>query len=105
MAQNDTRKLNIPIGIQITVAVLSICGFMFTQFTPLRVDIGILKDNVSENTQAVAALESRFSTLDDRFDVLENKVDAIGNMTIVAYRNGELSEAELVAIWDRANSN
>ena len=43
MTENDTRKLNIPIGVQITLAVITICGFMFTQFTPLRVDIEVLK--------------------------------------------------------------
>ena len=49
-------------------------------------------------------IDGRLDELDDRIDDLQSKIDAIGNMTIVAYRNGEHTEAELVAIWERANS-
>ena len=72
------------------------------------------------------ALESRFDVMESRFDTLEAKVDAntiaiteldgkidaveakfnnkfnnLANMMIVAHTNGNVTEAELVAIWER----
>ena len=35
---------------------------------------------------------------------LDNKINAIGDMTVVAFTDGEITGEELVLIWDRATS-
>ena len=35
---------------------------------------------------------------------LDNKINAIGDMTVVAFADGEITGEELVLIWDRATS-
>ena len=49
-------------------------------------------------------LSARIQDLDDRIDSVDNKLVAIGDMTVIAFTDGEISSDELEAIWARASS-
>ncbi len=54
-----------------------------------------------------ARLTARINELDARLtaqiQAMDAKLNAIGDMTVVAFTDGEISSDELVVIWERAN--
>ena len=100
------------------------------QFAELRALILENRDDIAENREAIAALDSKqtgnllalesklsseiaaldsrltaeITRLDNRLTVevtrLDSKFDALANLMIVALTNGEPTEAELVAVWE-----
>ncbi|MCY3832439.1 MAG: hypothetical protein OXG85_05445 [Chloroflexi bacterium] len=54
----------------------------------------------SRLTGQIQALDSR---LTGQIQAVDNKINAIGDMTVIAFTDGEISSEELVAIWERAS--
>ena len=53
-------------------------------------------------TGQIQALDAR---LTGQIQALDNKINAIGDMTVIAFTDGEISSDELVAIWERASAS
>ncbi len=53
-------------------------------------------------TGQIQALDTR---LTGQIQTLDNKINAIGDMTVIAFTDGEISSDELVAIWERTSAS
>ena len=133
-----TDKINMPmwlqviasISIPVILALMALVALINPQFAELRALILENRDDIAENREAIAALDSKqtgnllalesklsseiaaldskltaeITRLDNRLTVevtrLDNKFDALANLMIVALTNGEPTEAELVAVWE-----
>ncbi len=63
-----------------------------------------LDDRLSARIQELDdRLSARIQELDDRIDSVDNKLVAIGDMTVIAFTDGEITGDELAAIWERAS--
>ena len=71
---------------------------MERRFDSMESRFDTLEAKVDANTIAIAELESRIDAVETKFD---NKFNNLANMMIVAHTNGDVTEAELVAIWQR----
>lgn len=86
-------------SILILVVLLStLLGIINPRFDAMERRFDALEAKVDANTIAIAELESKIDAVDTRFD---NKFNNLANMMIVAHTNGDVTEAELVAIWQR----
>lgn len=71
-----------------------------------------LEAKVDENTVAITNLDSKIdaveANLNSKIDTVEakfdNRFENLANMMIVAHTNGNVTEAELVEIWERVNA-
>ena len=138
MTEVMTDKINMPmwlqviasISIPVILALMALVALINPQFAELRALILENRDDIAENREAIAALDSKqtgnllalesklsseiaaldskltaeITRLDNRLTVevtrLDNKFDALANLMIVALTNGEPTEAELVAVWE-----
>ena len=138
MAEVMTDKINMPMWLQVVasisipviLALMALVALINPQFAELRALILENRDDIAENREAIAALDSKQSgqiaalgsklsgqiaALDSRLTAeitrldnrltnevtrLDNKFDALANLMIVALTNGEPTEAELVAVWE-----
>lgn len=73
--------------------------WMSGNFTDIRSDIANLD---SKLTGQIQELDTR---LTGQIQALDNKINAIGDMTVIAFTDGEISSDELVAIWERASAS
>ncbi len=71
---------------------------MERRFDSMESRFDTLEAKVDANTIAIAELDSKIDAVDTKFD---NKFNNLANMMIVAHTNGDVTEAELVAIWQR----
>ena len=53
-------------------------------------------------TRQIQALDTRLTR---QIQALDNKINAIGDMTVIAFTDGEISSDELVAIWERTSAS
>ena len=138
MTEVMTDKINMPmwlqviasISIPVILALMALVALINPQFAELRALILENRDDIAENREAIAALDSKqtgnllalesklsseiaaldskltaeITRLDNRLTVevtrLDNKFDALANLMIVALTHGVPTEAELVAVWE-----
>ena len=82
------------LGVALWAPPIAIMIWMSGNFTDMRADLADMETR----------LTARIQELDDRIDSVDNKLVAIGDMTVIAFTDGEISSDELEAIWARANS-
>ena len=119
------------LGVALWAPLLVMMSWMSSNFAEIRSDIAELRldmqamDSRLETrltaqiqeldtrlTARIQELDSRLTAqiqeLDSRLSgqilALDNKITAIGDMTVIAFTDGEISSAELAAIWDRASA-
>ncbi len=73
----------------------SVVVFINPRFDSLEAKIDANRAAIAANTSAITANASSISRLDNKFNNL-------ADMMIIAHTNGNVSEAKLVAIWERA---
>ncbi len=78
----------IGLGVALWGPLVEIMIWMSGNFTDIRSDIANLDSKLTGQIQA-----------------LYNKINAIGNTTVIAFTDGEISSDELVAIWERASAS
>lgn len=108
-------------SILILVVLLgTLLGIINPRFDAIESRFNSLEAKVDANTVAITELNGKIDALelkfDNKIDALElkfdNKIDAVeskfdnkfnnlANMMIVAHTNGDVTEAELVSIWER----
>ena len=107
----------IGLGVALWGPLIVIMIWMSGNFADIRADlvdmekrltaqIQELDDRLSARIQELDdRLSARIQELDDRIDSVDNKLVAIGDMTVIAFTDGEITGDELAAIWERASSN
>ena len=71
----------------------------------LSAQIQELDDRLSAQIQELDdRLSAQIQELDDRIVAIDNKLNTIGTMTVLVYRDGEITPEELAAIWESATS-
>lgn len=88
----------IGLGVALWGPLIVIMIWMSGNFTDIRSDISNLD---SKLTGQIQELDTRLSS---QIQALDNKINAIGDMTVIAFTDGEISSDELVAIWERAGA-
>lgn len=99
----------IGLGVALWGPLIVIMIWMSGNFTDIRSDISDLDSKLTGQIQAldtrltgqIQALDTRLSS---QIQALDNKINAIGDMTVIAFTDGEISSDELVAIWERAGA-
>lgn len=86
----------IGLGVALWGPLIVIMIWMSGNFADIRSDIADLDARL---TAQIQALDTR---LTGQIQALDNKINAIGDMTVIAFTDGEISSEELVAIWERA---
>jgi len=87
----------IGLGVALWGPLIVIMIWMSGNFTDIRSDISDLD---SKLTGQIQELDTR---LTGQIQALDNKINAIGDMTVIAFTDGEISSDELVAVWERAS--
>jgi len=87
------------LGVALWGPLIVIMIWMSGNFTDIRSDIANLD---SKLTGQIQSLDAR---LTGQIQALDNNINAIGNMTVIAFTDGEISSDELVAIWERASAS
>ena len=111
----------IGLGVALWGPLIVIMIWMSGNFTDIRSDISALDSKLTAQIQEldtrltgqIQALDTRLTgqiqALDTRLtgqiQALDNKINAIGDMTVIAFTDGEISSDELVAIWERASAS
>ena len=81
--------------------LIAIMIWMSGNFFELQKEIANVRIEITESEKRVSA---KIQELDDRIVALDNKFNTIGTMTVVAYRDGEITPDELAAMWESATS-
>lgn len=89
----------IGLGVALWGPLIVIMIWMSGNFTDIRSDISNLD---SKLTGQIRELDTR---LTGQIQALDNKINAIGDMTVIAFTDGEISSDELVAIWERTSAS
>ena len=55
------------------------------------------------DTRLTAQINELDARLTAQIQAMDSKLSAIGDMTVVAFTDGEITSDELVTIWQRAN--
>lgn len=107
----------VALGVALWAPLIVIMIWMSDNMTGIRTEIADLR---TELTAEIQALDDRLSTqmqesddrlsmriqaLDDRIVAVDNKINAIGQMTVFAFNDGEMSQEEIAAIWESAISS
>ncbi|MDE2747469.1 MAG: hypothetical protein OXI34_00755 [Chloroflexota bacterium] len=111
----------IGLGVALWGPLIVIMIWMSGNFTDIRSDISNLDSKLTGQIQELdtrltgqiqeldTRLTGQIQALDTRLTgqirALDNKINAIGDMTVIAFTDGEISSDELVAIWDRASAS
>lgn len=100
----------IGLGVALWGPLIVIMIWMSGNFTDIRSDISNLDSKLTGQIQELdTRLTGQIQALDTRLtgqiQALDNKINAIGDMTVIAFTDGEISSDELVAIWERASSS
>ncbi|MCY3796875.1 MAG: hypothetical protein F4X87_02955 [Chloroflexi bacterium] len=100
----------IGLGVALWGPLIVIMIWMSGNFTDIRSDISNLDSKLTRQIQELdTRLTGQIQELDTRLtgqiQALDNKINAIGNMTVIAFTDGEISSDELVAIWERASAS
>ncbi len=111
----------IGLGVALWGPLIVIMIWMSGNFTDIRSDISKLDSKLTGQIQEldtrlagqIQALDTRLTgqiqELDTRLtgqiQTLDNKINAIGDMTVIAFTDGEISSDELVAIWERTSAS
>lgn len=82
---------------------------MRADFAEVSVEIARLEHKLTVQMQELdsrltAQIQELDSRLTARIDALDAKINAIGDMTVIAYTDGEITGDELAAIWARASA-
>ncbi len=82
--------------------------WMSGNFIDIRQDIADLDKRLTAQINELdARLTAQINELDTRLtaqiQAMDSKLSAIGDMTVVAFTDGEITSDELVTIWQRAN--
>lgn len=82
--------------------------WMSGNFIDIRQDIADLDKRLTAQINELdARLTAQINELDARLtsqiQAMDSKLSAIGDMTVVAFTDGEITSDELVTIWQRAN--
>lgn len=86
-------------SILILVVLLgTLLGIINPRFDALGSRFDTLEAKVDANTIAITQLDGKIDAVETKFD---NKFKNLADMMIVAHTNGDVTEAELVAIWER----
>ena len=111
--QNESTEIDVPIrrsllmeqikekwdSILILVVLLgTLLGILNPRFDALESRFDTLEAKVDANTIVITELDGKIDAVEAKFD---NKFNNLANMMIVAHTNGNVTEAELVAIWER----
>ena len=99
----------IGLGVALWGPLIVIMIWMSGNFTDIRSDISDLDSKLTGQIQELdTRLTGQIQELDTRLSsqiqALDNKINAIGDMTVIAFTDGEISGDELVAIWERASA-
>ncbi|MDE2636041.1 MAG: hypothetical protein OXI30_06720 [Chloroflexota bacterium] len=100
----------IGLGVALWGPLIVIMIWMSGNFTDIRSDISNLDSKLTRQIQELdTRLTGQIQELDTRLtgqiQALDNKINAIGNMTVIAFTDGEISSDELVAVWERASAS
>ena len=100
----------IGLGVALWGPLIVIMIWMSGNFSDIRSDISNLDSKLTGQIQELdTRLTGQIQALDTRLtghiQALDNKINAIGDMTVIAFTDGEISSAELVAIWERASTS
>lgn len=69
-----------------------------SRFDTLEAKFDTLEAKVDANTIAITQLDGKIDAVETKFD---NKFKNLADMMIVAHTNGNVTEEELAAIWER----
>jgi len=110
----------IGLGVALWGPLIVIMIWMSGNFTDIRSDISDLDSKLTGQIQELdtrltgqiqeldTRLTGQIQELDTRLSnliqALDNKINAIGDMTVIAFTDGEISSDELVAVWERASA-
>jgi len=99
----------IGLGVALWGPLIVIMIWMSGNFTDIRSDISDLDSKLTGQIQELdIRLTGQIQELDTRLSnliqALDNKINAIGDMTVIAFTDGEISSDELVAVWERASA-
>lgn len=112
----------IGLGVALWAPLIAIMIWMSGNFAEMRADIAAISVEIAKLESRISTqiqelddrlsariqelddrLSARIQELDDRIDSVDNKLVAIGDMTVIAYTDGEITGDELAAVWARAN--
>lgn len=86
-------------SILILIVLLStLLGIINPRFDSLENRFDTLEAKVDANTIAITKLDGKIDAAETKFD---NKFNNLAEMMTVAHTNGNVTEEELVAIWER----
>lgn len=82
--------------------------WMSGNFIDIRQDIADLDKRLTAqinelDTRLTAQINELDARLTAQIQAMDSKLSAIGDMTVVAFTDGEITSDELVTIWQRAN--
>ena len=113
------------LGVALWGPLIVIMIWMTSQFTEIRQDIADMRVDIANleirltaqiqeldtrltaqiqelDTRLTAQMQESDAKLAAQIQALDNKITAIGDMTLIAFTDGEISSEELAAIWERA---
>lgn len=98
----------IGLGVALWGPLIVIMIWMSGNFTDIRSDISNLDSKLTGqirelDTRLTGQIQALDTRLTGQIQALDNKINAIGDMTVIAFTDGEISSDELVAIWERTS--
>ena len=90
MAESNIEKPSAALIVQFLMILLVALGLYVSITNALSGQFGRIHDDITSMKADIVRLD--------------NKINAIGDMTVVAFADGEITGEELVLIWDRATS-
>ena len=97
MAESNIEKPSASLIVQALMTLLVALGLYVSITNALSGQFGRIHDDITGIQSEIASIKADIVGLD-------NKINAIGDMTVVAFADGEITGEELVLIWDRATS-
>ncbi len=99
----------IGLGVALWGPLIVIMIWMSGNFTDIRSDISDLDSKLTGqiqelDTRLTGQIQELDTRLSNQIQALDNKINAIGDMTVIAFTDGEISSDELVAVWERASA-
>lgn len=90
MVESNIEKPSAALIVQFLMTLLVALGLYVSITNALSGQFGRIHDDITSIKADIVRLD--------------NKINAIGDMTVVAFADGEITGEELVLIWDRATS-
>ncbi len=97
MAESNVEKPSASLVVQVLMTLLVALGLYVSITNALSGQFGRIHDDITSIQSDIVSIRSDIVRLD-------NKINAIGDMTVVAFTDGEITGEELVLIWDRATN-